>query len=224
MLGTHTIEQSSIGNLHYRKLVHVLCFCSRISSIAHLQVGLADFEPMSMLILVSDAFSLEDDRVAIPPPSSDNRLGRLAGERSGKATLFGPLDRDIFLLDADNIVLSPVLSRDLGDSCGIILERRRGLSIRKGPMADFRLPLLLAPTIFGVPGMRFAGLLGAFEILTASELLPLLEAVGDGALFILRFDKGDTRKGDDCSSSVSVRLPSADPPERERDLKNPGFK
>ena len=100
MLGTHTIELRSIGNLHYRKLVHVLCFCSRISSIAHLQVGLADFEPMSMLILVSDAFSLEDDRVAIPPPSSDNRLGRLAGERSGKATLFGPLDRDIFLLDS----------------------------------------------------------------------------------------------------------------------------
>lgn len=81
--------------------------------------------------------------------SSDVRLGRFAGDRSTATRLAPPA---AFC----NVDVSPALSPfALGESWGIMLERRRDRSTRTGPMLDFRL-LLLAEAVFeGVEGPRF---------------------------------------------------------------------
>lgn len=152
--------------------------------------------------------------------SNEALFGLFAGDLS-TATLRGP----------DTLfprLLPPVM---VGDNCGIILDRLRGLSIRIGPMFDLLRPFLLElrPTTFGDIGNRFVGLgcvarpLGTLSVLMFPP--PLLEElpVGEEERFMLRSVNGDFRLGDPWliarSSSSSARLPKVEA--RDRDLKNP---
>ncbi len=120
----------------------------------------------------------------------------------------------------------PSDARPCGESCGIMLDRRRGRSLRMGPMFDRRRPALLEPTALGVSGTRFAGLLWwrsrALPSAVSEELPESLE--GEDTRFMLRSPMG-MRRGEPIaaarSSSSSARLPNADDP-CERDLRNPG--
>ena len=122
----------------------------------------------------------------------------------------------------------PSDARACGDSCGIMLDRLRGRSLRIGPMFDRRRALFAASAALGVMGTRFAGLLWcrsrALPVVVVDELLESPD--GDETRFMLRSMSGPMppRRGEPkaarCSSSSSARLPRVEP--LDRDLRNPG--
>ena len=94
------------------------------------------FMLVSEVVLISDVLSLEGGRAVRGMFNSDMRLDRLAGDRSGSATLLGPSGADTLTLlpAAAAESTSSRLARVLGDSCGIMLARLFGRSTRTGPI------------------------------------------------------------------------------------------
>lgn len=118
-----------------------------------------------------------------------------------------------------------------GESCGIILDRRLPFSFRNGPIFDRRLPLPPFGTpdpedpIFGVNDRRFAGLPRTLlsRLLGTCKVLPGPDELSEVVIwFMLMSDRGWCWRIGLAPSSLSTRLPKADP--LDLDLRKPGSK
>ena len=92
----------------------LLCF---LLSLVYLHDGLElALKLVSPTALVSDALSLEDERGMTEMFNNDMRFGRLAGDRSGAATLRAPTGAETLFPEPEAESPSSKLERNFGDS------------------------------------------------------------------------------------------------------------